>query len=340
VADIVLTHWRRRMLLPAAVAGGATMTALCVGELLAARAWGPLSLLLLLTALPPAAVTVLRPRDRHLTAPISVWCLTGAVLLALPADVLRPGMAAVLLAVVYTVAMETGAGLPSDVRRPLARAAALTGLTAIVLAAVTGERVELLAVLLVQGLATLGWAVRTGRSTHTDVVTAEPDDEVAEEISAGWKVGAAQLTGAGWTASALADWHALEAWTLPLAAGLLVAAGPRLLRGPSWPAWGPGLIVAAAPSTVAAILDADGPRPVPVLVVAVLVLLAGSRAGVLAPLAIGAGTAVVLVLGLAVPALPWPLAAALLVGMGLLAWGTLRERWPIAGFRFRLAELR
>ena len=340
VADILLTGWRRGMLLPAAVAGGTTMAVLAVGQLLADRAWGALSLLLLLTALPPAVVTALRPRDRHLTAPVVVWLVSGSVLLALPADVLRPGIAAVLLAVVYTVAMETGAGLASDVRRPLARAAALTGLAAIVLAVVTRERAELLAVLLVQGLATLGWAARTGRSTGTDVVTADPDDEVAEEISTGWRIGAAQLTAAGWTASSLAGWHALEAWTLPLALGLLVAAGPRLLRGASWPAWGPGLVVAAVPSTVAAVLEPDGPRPVPVLVVAVLVLLAGGRAGVRAPLAMGAITAVLLVLGLAVPALPWPLTAALVVGIALLAWGTLRESRPVAGFRLRLADLR
>jgi hypothetical protein len=340
VADLLLTGWRRGLLLPAAVAAGATTAVLCVGQLLHARAWGALSLLLLLTALPPTVVTVLRPRDRHVTAPIVVWCLTGSVLLALPADVLGAGAAAVVLAVLYAVAMETGAGLVSDVRRPLARAAALTGGAAIVLAAVTGRRGELLAVLLLQGLATLGWAVRAGRRTGTDVVTAAPDDAVAEEISAGWRIGAAQLTVAGWTAAALASWHAIEAWTLPLALGLLIAAGPRLLRGPSWPAWGPGLVVAAAPSTLAAMLDAGGPRPVPVLVAAVLVLLAGSRAGVRAPLAVGAGTAVVLVLGLAVPALPWPLTAALVVGVALLGWGTVRERRPVAGFRFRLAELR
>jgi hypothetical protein len=340
VADLVLTGWRRGLLLPATVAAGATTALLCVGQLLHARAWGALSLLLLLTALPPAVVTALRPHDRHLTAPIVVWCLTGSVLLALPADVLGAGAAAVVLAVLYGLAMETGAGLPSDVRRPIARAAALTGAAAIVLAGVTGQRGELLAVLLVQGLATLGWAVRAGRRTGTDVVTAAPDDVVAEEISTGWRIGAAHLTAAGWTAAALAHWHAIEAWTLPLALGLLIAAGPRLLRGASWPAWGPGLVVAAAPSTLAAMLEPGGPRPVPVLAAAVLVLLAGSRAGVRAPLAVGAGTAVVLVLGLAVPALPWPLTAALAGGAALLAWGTLREHRPVAGFRFRLAELR
>jgi hypothetical protein len=340
VADILLTGWRRGLLLPAAVAGGLTAATLCIGQLLSDRAWGGLSLLVLLTALPPVVVTLLRPRQRHATAPISVWCLTGAVLLALPADVLRPGMAAVLLSVIYTVAMATGAGLTSDVRRPLARAAALAGVAALVLTAVTRERPELLAVLLVQGLATLGWAVRAGQRTGADIVTAEADDPVAEEISIGWKVGAAHLVAAGWTASALAGWHAIEALTLPLALGLLVASGPRLLRGRSWPAWGPGLLVAAVPSTLAAVMDPDGPRPVPVLLAAVLVLLAGSRFGVRAPLLVGAGTAVVLVVGLAVPALPWPLTAALAIGIGLLAVGTLRERRPVAGFRFRLAELR
>jgi hypothetical protein len=340
VADVVLGGWRRGMLLPVAVAGGATVAALCVAQLVHARSWGALSLLLLLTALPPAVLTVLRPRERHVTAPVSVWCLTGAVLLALPADVLGPGAAAVLLAAVYTVAMGTGAGLVSDVRRPLARAAAPTGVAAIVLAGATGERTELLAVLVVQGLATLGWAVLAGRSTGTDVATAAADDAVAEEISAGWKVGAAHLTAAGWTAALLGDWHAIEAWTLPLALGLLVASGPRLLRGPSWPAWGPGLVVAAVPSTVAAVLNPGGPRPVPLLVLAVLALLAASRAGVRAPIDVSAATAVLLVLGLAVRALPWPLTAALLGGAGLLAWGTLREHRPVAGFRLRLAELR
>jgi hypothetical protein len=88
------------------------------------------------------------------------------------------------------------------------------------------------------------------------------------------------------------------------------------------------------------VLDADGPRPVPVLAVAVVVLMAGARTGVLAPLLVGAGTAVVLVLGLTVPALPWPLTAALLTGTALIAWGTLREGRPVGGFRLRLAQLR
>jgi hypothetical protein len=127
---------------------------------------------------------------------------------------------------------------------------------------------------------------------------------------------------------------------LPLAAGLLVAAGPRLVRAASWPSWGPGLVVAFAPSTLWAVVDPAGGRAVWVLAAAVLALVGGARAGLAAPLGVGAGAALVLVLGLAVPALPWPLAAALVTGGGLLALGTLREWRPVAGFRLRLAELR
>lgn len=339
-AAVVMTGRVRALLLPTAVVGGATVAVLCTAQLAQDGAWGPLSLLLLLVALPPAAASLLRRSTRHVAVPVSVWCLAGSALLALRAGVLDAATAAVLLAALYSAAMALGSGLDDDVRRPTAGAAALTGAVAIALPALTGDRDVLLVVLAVQALATLGWALRTGRVTGADVATASPEDPVAEEISAGWRVGAAHLTVAGWVAAALADARVLEAWTLPLAAGLLVAAGPRLLRAASWPSWGPGLVVALAPSTLWAVLEPDGRRAVWVLVLAVLALVGGATAGLLAPLAVGAGAAVVLVLGLAVPALPWPLTAALLTGVALLAVGTLREWRPVAGFRLRLAELR
>ncbi len=336
----VLTGWRRGLFVPMALAAGITMTVLCAGQLAGAREWGALSLLLLLTAAPTAVVAARRRDDRPVAIPVAVWCLTGSALLAVPAGVLTATTAALLLTVVYACAMALGSTLAADVRRPTARAAAVTGAVAIVLPAVSGDRPVLAAVLLAQAAATLAWAWRTGRLTGADHRDAERGDPVAEEVSAGWRVGAAQLTFAGWTIAALADLSVLEAWSLPLAVGLLVAAGPRLLRGRSWPAWGPGLLVAAVPSTVMAVVEPAGPRPVPVLVIAVLVMPLASRAGVRAPLMIAAATSVALVLGLALPALPWPLTAALLAGVVLLAWGTLREERPVAGFRLRLADLR
>jgi hypothetical protein len=140
--------------------------------------------------------------------------------------------------------------------------------------------------------------------------------------------------------AALEEASVLEAWTLPAAAGLLLAAGPRLLHGPSWPAWGPGLVVASAPSTVAAVLQPGALRPVLVLAAAAAAMALGGRKAVRAPLVTGAVTAVTLAVGLAVAALPRPLASALVVGVVLLAVGARRELRPVAGFGARLSDLR
>jgi hypothetical protein len=149
-----------------------------------------------------------------------------------------------------------------------------------------------------------------------------------------------QLVLACWFLAAAADLAAVEWYTLPAAAGLLIAAGPELVGGPSWPAWGPGLLTAAVPSAVLAVTTSDGNRAASVLVVAAAVLVAGARTGVRAPFMVGAGTALALGLGFTVRALPWPLATALVVGAALLAVGMRRERFPVAGFGARVADLR
>jgi hypothetical protein len=159
-------------------------------------------------------------------------------------------------------------------------------------------------------------------------------------LSAAWRIGATQLMLAAWIAAATADRGAIEWYSLPAAAALLLGAGPRLVRGPSWPAWGPGLLVAAVPSTVVAAATAEVPRSVALLVAAALAMVAGARSGVRAPLLAGAGTALTLTLALAVRQVPWPLGAALITGGVLLALGILRERRPVAGFGARLADLR
>jgi hypothetical protein len=203
-------------------------------------------------------------------------------------------------------------------------------LAAAVLLRVEDERTTFAVLLAVQGVFTLSWAWRT----HV------PGDPLHPTSATAWRGGALQLVAAGWFFAAAADVTAVEWYSLPAAVGLLIAAGPRLVDGPSWPAWGPGLLTAALPSAVLAVTTSDGLRAASVLLVAAAVLVAGARTGVRAMLMVGAGTVLFLGLGVTVRALPWPLAMALAVGCALLALGMRRERRPVAGFGARLADLR
>jgi hypothetical protein len=332
LAAAYLDGWRRGLFLPVALAAGIVMTVLCLVQLLAGQRWAELSLLLLLTAVPTALVAVHRPEDRPVALPTAVGCLAGAVLLALPAGLLRPGTAAGLLTLSYGAAIALGSGLDAPSRRATSAAAAVCAAAAVLLLAADGQPAALAMVLAVQGLCTLGWAWRTGRARATA--------DQHEASRAAWRAGAVQLVVAAWVWAATAGPAAVEWYSLPAAAGLLIAAGPQLKQGPSWPAWGPGLLVAAVPSSVLAVTTSDGPRAAGVLLVAAAVMVAGARSGIRAPLMIGAGTALALALGLTVRALPWPLGTALVVGAVLLAVGMRRERQPIAGFGTRLADLR
>jgi hypothetical protein len=332
-AAAVLTGWRRGLFLPVALAAGTTMAVLCIGELVAGEEWSSLALLLLLTALPTVSVAALRRDDRPVALPVAIGCLAGAALLALPDRLLGPVAVAVLLTALYCVAMVVGAGLDPPSRRATARAAALCAVAAAVLLRSHDERTTLAVLLAVQSAFTLSWAWRTGRG-HT------VDDPMHPTSAAAWRGGAVQFVLACWFFAAAADLAVVEWYTLPTAAGLLIAAGPRLAHGDSWPAWGPGLLVAALPSAVLAVTTSDGARAVAVLVIAAAVMVAGARTGVRAPLMVGAGTALAVGLGFTVRALPWPLATALVVGCALLAVGTRRERRPVAGFGARLADLR
>jgi hypothetical protein len=329
LAAAYLTGWRRGLFLPVARAAGIVMAGLCVLQLVAAQRWGGLSLLLLLTALPTALVAVRRPGEREVALPTAIGCLAGSVLLALPDGYLSPVAAAVALTALYAVAMAAGSALDPPSRRATARVAAVCAVAAVVLLRARHEQTALTLALAVQGLCTLGWAWRTGPRT---------DD--GESVRAAWRAGAVQLVFAAWVTFAATGHTVVEWYSLPAAIGLLIAEGPQLRRGASWPAWGPGLLVAAVPSAVLAVTTSDATRAVGVLVVAAAVLVAGARAGVRAPLMVGAGTTLALTLGFTVRALPWPLGAALVVGAVLLAVGTRRERRPVAGFGRRLADLR
>jgi hypothetical protein len=332
-----LDGWRRGLFLPVALAAGIVMTSLCVVQLVGGQRWAQLSLLLLLTALPTAFVAAWRAEDRSVALPTTVGCLAGAVLLALPNGLLTPVPAAVLLTALYGIAMVVGGELDRGTRRGTAMSAAACAVAAVLLLAANGDWSDLAAVLAVQGAFTLGWAWRGGRRPDP---ASDPAADTEPAVPGAWRVGAAQVVVAAWVGAATAGLAALEWYSLSAAGGLLVAAGPRLVRGPSWPAWGPGLLVAAVPSTVLAVVGADDARAVTVLIAAAVAMVAGARTSLRAPLTIGAGTALAVAVGLAVRQLPWPLGAALVVGSVLLAVGMLRERYPIAGFGARLADLR
>ncbi|TFV53117.1 hypothetical protein [Blastococcus sp. TF02A-35] len=332
VAAAELSGWRRGLFLPVALTGGVLLAALSIARLVDGRHWSEIALLLLLTAVPTVWVAALRRDDRPVAAPTAVGCLAGAALLGLPDGWASPAVVAVLLTGLYVLALLTTARLDRDSRRATAVAAATVAAAAVVLLVAEGDRGLVAGHLAGQGAATLVWAWWTGRPG------AAPDDDTDATVA--WRVGAAQLVLAGWIAAALADLGAVEAYSLPASAGLLLAAGRGLVRDASWPTWGPGLVLAAAPSTVLAVATSDALRGVVVLALAAVAMVAGGRAGVRAPLMVGAGTALVLALGLAVRALPWPVGTALVVGCALLVIGMLRERRPVAGFAARLPELR
>jgi len=327
-AAAYLDGWRRGLFLPVARAAGIVMAGLCLVQLVAGEQWAQLSLLLLLTAIPTVLVALRRPEERPVALPTAIGCLAGAVLLALPDGYLLPVDAAFALTVLYAVAMAAGSDLDPPSRRATARAAAVCAVAVVLLLAPSDRHPTLAIALAVQGVFTLGWARRTNART---------DDEATRTA---WRAGAAQLVLAAWVWAAAAGHTVVEWYSLPAAIGLLIAAGPQLRRGASWPAWGPGLLVAAVPSAILAVTTPDETRAVGVLVVAAAVLVAGARTGVRAPLMVGAGTVLALGLGFSVRALPWPLGTALVVGAALLAVGTRHERHPVAGFGRRLADLR
>jgi hypothetical protein len=336
----LLTGWPRGLFGPLAVAGGAVMALLSLAELGTGGRWGALALLFLLTALPAGLVAVLRPGERGAAVPTTAGCLAGAVLLAVPARVFHTSTAAVLLTALFALALAAAALLPAGHRAPTERTAAACAAASVALSTASGSGTTAPAVLLgVQSLLTLGWAAWSGWSTPA------PAPPAAQPVAGpaarpAWRTGAAELVAACWIPLGGAGVHLLEAWTLPLAAGLLVAAGRGLWAGPSWPAYGPGLLVAAVPSAVAAVVEPGTARPVTVLVSAAAVMVAGALAKVRAPLLLAAATAVAVALGLAAVALPWPLAAAGVTGLALLAVGARRELVPVAGFGLTLAKLR
>ena len=150
--------------------------------------------------------------------------------------------------------------------------------------------------------------------------------------------GAATALAATWAWLSVADVTLLEAYTLPAAAIALAAGWITFRRRPhpsSWLTLGPGLAVALLPSLAVAVGNADGAaRPLLLTGGALLVVLAGARARLQAPLVLGGVT--LLALGLDAFA---PVAAQLPRWVTIGAAGLLLL-WLGATAERRLARLR
>jgi hypothetical protein len=134
--------------------------------------------------------------------------------------------------------------------------------------------------------------------------------------------GCAALVVAAWLAVGSAGVEVPEAYTLPLAAVLLLYSGRRLATAPSWPSWGPALIVGYGPSVCLTLVDPDLLRMLLVVAAATLTTTAATGWAVRAPFLVGAATLVTVGVGRLVAVLPAPgliafvVAGAVLLGVG------------------------
>lgn len=149
--------------------------------------------------------------------------------------------------------------------------------------------------------------------------------------------GAAVAVAATWAWLAVADVTVVEAYTLPAATVALVA-GLAARRGHphpgSWPAYGPGLALALLPSLGLAVDEHGLARPLLLFGCALLVVLAGARARLQAPLVLGAVTLIGLAADAALPVAARLPRWAAIGGTGLLLL------WLGATADRRLARLR
>ncbi len=158
--------------------------------------------------------------------------------------------------------------------------------------------------------------------------------------------GAAAAVAATWAWLAVANVALLEAYTLPAAAAALIAGAVTWRghpRGGSWLAFGPGIAVALLPSLVVTIDRGGVARPLLLTGGALLVVLAGARARLQAPLILGALTLLALGVEVLLPVaarLPrWVTIGA--AGLVLLWLGATTDRrlTQLRGLRQRLQNL-
>ncbi len=298
----------RSLLRPAGLALAATATGASVVRLLVDGHLTALALLLLTAAAPAVLVAARQPADRPGALPVTVGCLAGSALLAEADGSLTPGGTGPLLLALAVLAL-AAATLERHSRSevPLAASAVLVGVVAVAHLGRTGHAAAASVGLAVLGAALVGYASRTER------VPARA-------------LGCAALVGAAWLAVGDAGVRVPEAYTLPLAAVLLLYAGRRLRTAGSWTSWGPALVAAFGPSVVLSLVQPDLLRVLLVVLAATLTTITATGAAVRAPFLVGATSLVVVAVGRLAAVLPAAGSVAVAVaGVLLLAVGASYE---------------
>ena len=293
---------------PTGLALAVTATVLSVANLVADARWTALALLLLAASVPALLVAARQPADRPGALPVAVACLAGAALLTEADGTLGAGRAGPLL-LALAVAALGAASLERHSRSevPLAVSAVVVGVVAVAHVGRSGDLTAIGGAVAVLGAALVGYASRTGRAPARSG-------------------GCAALVAAAWLVAADAGLQVPEAYTLPLAAGLLLHSGRRLATAPSWSAWGPALAAAFVPSVFLALVQPDLTRVLLVVLAATVTTTAATGWGVQAPFVVGAVSLTVLAVGRLVAVLPPPgLVALAVAGAALLAVGASYE---------------
>ncbi|MEU2348939.1 hypothetical protein [Modestobacter sp. NPDC049651] len=296
----------RSLLRPAGLSLATTLTLLAVVQLLRDGHWTVLAVQLAVAAVPAVLVAARQPADRAGALPIAVGCLAASVALAEADGQLPAAAAGPLLLLIGTAALAGAAVLRGNrSERSLAVAGTVVGIAAVVHQRLAPDDPSSPVLgLAVLGAALLGYGALTDRSRAR-------------------ALGCAALVLAAWVAAADAGLRVPEAYTLPAAIMLLLYPARGLADGPSWPTWGPGLLVGFLPSGWLAVTEPDLVRLVGVLLAAVAAVAAGTLLEVRAPFAVGAGVLVGVAVGRVLVSLPPAGQLALLVvGVALIAAGT------------------
>jgi hypothetical protein len=292
------------LLRPSGLALAATATGASVVRLLLDGHLTALALLLLTAAAPSVLVAARQPADRPGALPVTVGCLAGSALLAEADGSPAPGGTGPLLLALAVLAL-AAATLERHSRAevPLAVSAVVVGVVAVAHVGRTGHAAAASVALAVLGAALVGYAHRTER------VPARA-------------VGCAALVGAAWLAVGDAGVRVPEAYTLPLAAVLLLYAGRRLRTAESWTSWGPALLAAFGPSVVLSLVQPDLLRVLLVVLAATFSTITATGEAVRAPFLVGATSLVVVAVGRLAAVLPAAgsvavaVAGVLLLGVG------------------------